>query len=112
VTTPYTSPLRFTRTDAERRDPFRSWRRSDRAFFASGACHILASLFVQLHHHQGFVAEYLQPRGGDPGSHMYATDGTWAFDFDGWTPKHEMLMVIAREYRSIYPSLGARQCLR
>jgi hypothetical protein len=104
VTTPYASPLRFTRTDAERRDPFRSWRRSDRAFFASGACHILASLFVQLHQHEGFVAEYLQPRDGALGSHMYATDGIWAFDFDGWTPKCEMLTVIARDYRRSNPA--------
>jgi hypothetical protein len=104
MATPYTSPRQFTRTDEERRDPFRNWRRSDRAFFASGACHILASLFVQLHQHEGFIAEYLQPRGGVRGSHMYATDGTWVFDFDGWTPRSELLEVIPRDYRSTDPA--------
>jgi|GEM_PF-5547268 len=34
------------RTPEERRNTFKSWERDDRAFFASGACHILADLFV------------------------------------------------------------------
>lgn len=38
----------FDRTDEEKIDQFKSWARDDQAFFASGACHILAELFVQL----------------------------------------------------------------
>lgn len=32
----------FRRTDAERADQLLSWQRDDQAFFAAGACHILA----------------------------------------------------------------------
>jgi len=32
----------YRRTQAEREDQLLSWQRGDRAFFAAGACHILA----------------------------------------------------------------------
>lgn len=100
---PYTPTIHYTRTDSERRDPFLSWVRDDRAFFASGACHILASLFVQMHQHEGFRMEFLRPLHGMRGSHVYATDGTWAFDFDGWTPTKLLLASTSTAYRDAYP---------
>jgi hypothetical protein len=41
----YKTSLLFDRTLRKRKDPFLSWQREDRAFFASGACHVLATLF-------------------------------------------------------------------
>ena len=97
----YTSPLHFARTETERRDPFASWVREDRPFFASGASHILADLFIQLHRHEGFRAEYILPRWGKPGSHVYATNDIWCFDFDGWTRREELLTTVMRDHLAV-----------
>lgn len=99
----YVPTLSYTRTDAERRDPFLSWKRSDEHFFASGACHILAFLFVQLHQHENFRAVLLRPKEGAPGTHVFATDGTWAFDFNGWTSEAELLRATRLSYETAYP---------
>ncbi|SOE13827.1 hypothetical protein SAMN06272775_4800 [Streptomyces sp. 2323.1] len=89
----YRPSARFKRTAEERRDQLLSWEREDVAFFAAGACHILAYAFMETYPEAGFHAVGLWSRGArDPG-HVYVTDGTWAFDHDGWTPEPELLSV-------------------
>lgn len=99
----YQPSLIFERTPEERSDPFKSWARSDQAFFASGACHILADLFVQLHQREGFRMIYLRPPQGFPGNHVYASNGVWAFDHNGWTKESELLRVTELAYKQKYP---------
>lgn len=99
----YKPSLLFDRTPEERRDKFKSWARDDQAFFAAGACHILADLFVELHHHEGFKMVYIKPDGDFPGSHVYASDGTWAFDHNGWTKEENLLAVTEAAYTERYP---------
>lgn len=99
----YQPSLLFDRTPEERRDIFKSWARDDQAFFASGACHILADLFVQLHQHEGFRMVYIKPGQSLPGNHVYASDGTWAFDHNGWTKESKLLEATERAYRQRYP---------
>jgi len=99
----YKPSLHFERTPEQRRNPFLSWEREDEAFFASGACHILAELFTQLHQHEGFKMIYLKPGKGYPGNHVYASDGTWAFDHNGWTKETELLAETEAAYREKYP---------
>jgi hypothetical protein len=93
----------FDRTPEQKRDIFLAWARDDQAFFASGACHILAHLFVQLHQHQGFLMVHLKPTEGYIGNHVYATNGTWAFDHNGWTKEAELLKTIEKAYKQRYP---------
>jgi hypothetical protein len=93
----------FDRTPEERRDPFLSWQRDDQAFFAAGACHILAELFTQLHQHEGFKMIYIKPGKGHAGNHMYASDGTWAFDHNGWTKENVLLTETETAYKMKYP---------
>lgn len=63
------------------------------AFFAAGACHILAYAFLETYPAAGFHPVGLWSREArDPG-HVYVTDGTRAFDHDGWTPQAELLAV-------------------
>lgn len=88
--------LKYMRTAEESRDVFLSWRRQDKAFFAAGACHILAHMFLSLHAGEGFELIYLRPTTGQPGNHMYASDGTWAFDFNGWS--HEADLIAANSH--------------
>lgn len=39
----------YRRTDLERRDQQVSWERPDKAFFAAGACHVLAWACLEVH---------------------------------------------------------------
>lgn len=100
----YRPSARFKRTAEERRDQLLSWKREDVAFFAAGACHILAYAFMETYPEAGFRAVGLWSRGArDPG-HVYVTDGTWAFDHDGWTSEAELLSVT----RATTPDAGFR----
>ena len=71
----YTAAVAFARTAEEREDPRRLWARSDRAFFAAGACHILAFRFVERRRTDGFRVVCIRPLEGIFGTHAYATDG-------------------------------------
>lgn len=96
--------IRYMRTDAERQDQRLSWARSDEAFFASGACHILAFQFMQRRSDDRYRAILIRPSDGLPGSHVYVTDGSWAFDFNGWTPESTLLTATTAECRRRWPS--------
>ena len=93
----------FDRTTEEKRDIFKSWARSDQAFFASGACHILAEAFVQLHQHENFTMVHIKPTQGFKGNHVYASNGEWAFDHNGWTKEAELLEVTKTAFKDRYP---------
>ena len=102
----YRPSLEFDRTPEERRDPFKSWARDDQAFFAAGACHILADLFLQLHQGEGYKMIYIKPTAGFTGNHVYVSDGEWAFDHNGWTREVELLRFTEETYKKHYPGWG------
>lgn len=94
--------IAFVRTDAERADEALSWARDDQRFFAAGACHILAFRFVE--RHPGFWPTLIRPRPADlPGNHVYATDGTRAFDFNGWSTAADLVRVNVAACSAQYP---------
>ena len=93
----------YPRSDAQRRDPFLHWQMEDRAFFASGACHILAHIFLSLHLGEGYELIYIKPREPHPGNHLYASNGEWAFDFQGWTREAELLEMTRKVYGAALP---------
>jgi hypothetical protein len=77
----YDPPVRYTRTAAERADQLLSWQRGDKAFFAAGACHILAWAFLQRGDRSaGFTPVGIHRVGNRSMDHVYVSDGTWAFD--------------------------------
>lgn len=80
-----------TRTAEERNDPFLAWEMTDRRFFASGACHILAHTFLMLHHNEDFVLTRILPTAPGGGNHYFASDGERMFDFMGWSREVEYL---------------------
>ena len=102
----YKPSLHFDRTPEQKRDMFISWARDDQSFFAAGACHILADLFVQLHQHEGFKMVYIKPADGLPGNHVYASNGEWAFDHNGWTKEADLLKATEEAYQQRYPGWG------
>jgi hypothetical protein len=98
----YEPGIHYTRTDEEFRDVFLAWQRDDRAFFAAGACHILAHQFLSLHYGEDYEFVLIRPRRGR-GFHAFAGDGRWAFDFNGWTREEELLRVHEAAYRETDP---------
>lgn len=74
----------FRRTQAERDDQLLSWRRPDRAFFAAGACHILAWTCRELFPDQPIGVASLRATGGGRIFHTFAVWNAWAFDHCGW----------------------------
>lgn len=99
----YKPSLLFDRTPEQRKDPFASWARDDQAFFAAGACHILAEMFRQLHHGEDYQIIFIKPRNNLPGNHVYVTNGTWAFDHNGWTRESELIAATEKAYTTRYP---------
>lgn len=81
--------LAFGRTPEQVADPALAWQRPDRAFFAAGACHILAEQITRRLPDLRVV--HLRPHDDRPGSHVFATDGTDAFDFNGWTTEADLI---------------------
>lgn len=99
----YEPSLKYRRTPAQRTNLLLSWKRSDKAFFASGACHILAFTFASLHPNEGYRIIFIRPVKDYSGTHLYVTNGTWAFDFNGWTKERELLEVVKKSYRKENP---------
>ncbi len=81
--------IAFRRTPEQVEDAVLSWQRPDRSFFAAGACHILARQLVR--RRSGFRVVQIRPREGRSGSHLYATDGSHAFDFNGWSKEADLV---------------------
>lgn len=101
----YKSGINYERTAAERADQFLAWNRSDDAFFAAGACHILAFTFYNLYPNRELTLVLLQPHQQfkGQGTHVYAVDGEWAFDFNGWSKEADLLAATREAYGKKYP---------
>lgn len=94
--------LPFRRTPEQVADPALAWQRPDRAFFAAGACHILAQqITTRL---PGLRIIHLRPRDAGPGSHVFATDGHHAFDFNGWSSEPDLIAVNVNACRAGDPT--------
>jgi hypothetical protein len=88
----YKPCLYYKRTPEEKVDKFVSWKRDDTSFFAAGACHILAHMFMELHYHEKKLTMIgLKANKDRYIHHVYVTDGTWAFDYALWTLEEELL---------------------
>lgn len=45
---------------------------------------------------------HIKPHGNFPGNHVYASNGTWAFDHNGWTREKVLLEVTEKAYKEKY----------
>lgn len=101
----YEPSLGYERTAEQRSDQVLSWERSDKAFFASGACHILAFTFKGRTSRDADEIVYIKPAAAydNRGTHVYVRSGGWAFDFNGWTKEAELLQNHAAAYRRVSP---------
>ncbi len=71
----YEPGIKYWRKPEEKANQFLSWKRNDKAFFASGACHILAFTFTYLHPDKNLALIHIKPKGKFSGNQVYAIDG-------------------------------------
>jgi len=83
----------FRRTELERSDQRVSWERSDQAFFAAGACHVLAWVCRDTYGEQQIGIEALRCEGELQVFHTYATWDGWTFDHSGWNPEPQLFAI-------------------
>ncbi|GAA4572767.1 hypothetical protein GCM10023176_36390 [Micromonospora coerulea] len=81
----------FRRTAVERSDQRVAWERTDQAFFASGACHILAWVCRDSYPDRPIEIAGVRLAGDWQVFHAYAVWDGWAFDHSGWNPEPELL---------------------
>ena len=81
----------FRRTPRERADQRVSWDRPDQAFFAAGACHVLAWACREVYADQPIGIGALRIPGEPHAFHVHATWRDWTFDHAGWLPEPELL---------------------
>ncbi|WBB75065.1 hypothetical protein O7602_05925 [Micromonospora sp. WMMD1128] len=82
---------RFRRTPLERSDQRVSWRRTDQAFFAAGACHILAWVCRDTYPDRAIEMAGVRYSDDPQVFHVYAFWAGWAFDHSGWNPEPDLL---------------------
>jgi hypothetical protein len=83
----------FRRSAVERADQRVSWERGDRAFFSSGACHVLAWTCRDFYPDQGIGLAAMYLGDFEHPLHTYARWDKWAFDASGWNLESELLQV-------------------
>ena len=91
----------FPKTNVKN-DPHRRWHRPDRAFFANGACQVLAYAFLERYPNLGFRARWIKPARGFTGNHIYVSDGIHAFDYHGLTTQEKLLALVQRRASRFY----------
>jgi hypothetical protein len=95
------------RTEAQKKDQALSWRRGDRAFFASGACHILAHVYLQEYAGQEYRPYMILPNTGFRGGHVYVATEDTVFDYHGFSAKARFLDHYFRKMRRFFPGWRA-----
>ena len=80
----------FRRTEVERSDQRVAWERPDQAFFAAGACHVLAWACRDAYPDRLIGIEAVRFVGEQQVFHTYATWNGWTFDHSGWNPEPQL----------------------
>src|SRR5450432_3316565 len=91
------------RTAEEISDLEASWARPDDEFFAAGACHVLAGMFLEAYPFAGFRALLIRPAPSFRGSHVVVASSALVFDCRGWTPRERFLSLYSDAYRAVFP---------
>ena len=83
----------FRRTELERSDQRVAWERTDQAFFAAGACHVLAWACRDAYPDRSIAIEAVRQAGEQQVFHTFAAWNGWTFDHSGWNPEPQLLAV-------------------
>ena len=67
------------------------WGLPERVFFACGACHILAYVFLERYQMPNAKAVWIKPGPGFWGNHIFVAVDGWAFDYHGYSRSNALL---------------------
>ena len=87
----------------KKRDPVRRWHLPDRAFFAAGACHILAFAFLERYPDHGYRPVWIRPAPGHTGNHIVVARGDDVFDYHGHCRLSRLLDHMRRKANRWWP---------
>lgn len=85
----------YRRTAIERSDQRVAWERTDQAFFAAGACHVLAWVCRESYPDREIGLAGVRFVGEPHAFHAFATWDGWAYDHAGWNSETDLLAVNA-----------------
>jgi hypothetical protein len=91
------------RSENAKKDLLRSWNRPDRPFFAAGACHVLAAVFLETYPEAGYHSLFIRPEAGYRGSHVVVSNGRMIFDYHGYTKQSAYLIHYFSKIRRFFP---------
>lgn len=91
------------RTEAQKLDLEWNWNRGDRAFFQSGACHILTFAFLEHHTDSHWKPWMIKPREGFRGEHIFAATENVVFDYHGFSNREKYIEHYFRKIRRLFP---------
>lgn len=86
----------FRRTPIERADQRIAWERRDQAFFAAGACHVLAWTCRESYPDRDIGIAAIRFPGEPHAFHAFATWNGWAYDHAGWNLEADVLAANAQ----------------
>ena len=90
-----------------KRDPAMRWALPDRAFFACGACHVLAAAHLERFGAGTAQALALVPAPGFTGSHVVVAGEGWIFDYHGYAERDGYLAHTFAKARRWWPGWDA-----
>ena len=79
------------RSENAKQDLVKSWNRPDRPFFAAGACHILAAVFLETYSNAGYYTLFIKPEARCRGGHVVVSNGRIIFDYHGYADQETYL---------------------
>ena len=99
----------FLRTLQEKQDAEWCRSRSDEEFFASGACHALAGVFLTMYPSSGFRAWRVCPEAPHRrGSHVVVARGDVVFDWLGYSNREDFLKGYVHAMRGLCTDWGCK----
>jgi len=90
-------------SDKAKKDLVKSWNRPERPFFAAGACHILAAVFLETFSNRGYHTLFIEPEAGYRGGHVVVSNGKTVFDYHGYTDQDVYLAHYFSKIRRFFP---------
>lgn len=98
---------RITTPGYRKSDQSMRWALPDRVFFACGACHVLAHVFLERYGDQDVEALWIKPAPGFSGNHIVVDGGSWVFDYHGYSDREFFLHHTFRKARQWWPGWHA-----
>jgi hypothetical protein len=83
------------------------WGLPERVFFACGACHILAHVFLERYDRPEHGVTWIKPAPGYWGNHIFVGTDDWVFDFHGYSRRNAFLAHVWKASRRLWPGWDA-----